>query len=65
MKQPIIRLHQTVYDKLDNLAHEYRQATGENISYSKLIDKLIRSVDALEIKTLIIKTSNDANHIGQ
>ena len=62
MKQPIIRLHQDVYDKLDNLAHEYRKATGENISYSKLIDKLIRSVDALEIKTLIIKTSNDTNH---
>lgn len=28
MKQPIIRLHQDVYDKLDNLAHEYHQATG-------------------------------------
>ena len=64
MKQPIIRLHQNVYDKLDSLANEYRKATGENISYSKLIDKLIRSVDALEIKTLIIKTSNDANHVG-
>ena len=63
MKQPIIRLHQNVYDKLDSLAHEYHKATGENISYSKLIDKLIRSVDTLEIKTLIIKTSNDANHV--
>lgn len=63
MKQPIIRLHQDVYDKLDNLAHEYHQATGENISYSKLIDKLLRSVDALEIKPLIIKTSNNANHV--
>lgn len=64
MKQPIIRLHQTVYDKLDKLAHEYRQATGENISYSKLIDKLIQSVDTLEIKTIILKTSNDVKHIG-
>ena len=63
MKQPIIRLHQNVYDKLDGLAHEYRQATGENISYSKLIDNLIQSVDTLEIKTLIIKASNDANHV--
>ena len=62
MKQPIIRLHQTVYDNLDSLAREYRQATGENISYSKLIDKLMQSVDTIEIKTLIIKTSNDANH---
>ena len=64
MKQPIIRLHRTIYDKLDNLAHEYHQATGENISYSKLIDKLIQSVDTLEIKTIIIKTSNDAKHTG-
>ena len=56
MKQPIIRLHQTVYDKLDNLVHEYRQATGENISYSKIIDKLIQSVNAFEIKTITIKT---------
>lgn len=64
MKQPIIRLHQTVYDKLANLAHEYRQATGENISYSKLIDKLMQSVDTLEIKTVTIKTSNDVNHVG-
>lgn len=63
MKQPIIRLHQTVYDKLDNLAHEYHRATGENISYSKLIDKLIQSVDTLEIKTVTIKTSNDVKHI--
>ena len=63
MKQPIIRLHQTVYDKLNSLSIEYRKATGENISYSKLIDKLIQSVDTLEIKTLIIKTSNDANHV--
>ena len=63
MKQPIIRLHQNVYDKLNSLAREYCKATGENISYSKLIDKLIRSVDTLEIKTLIIKTSNDANHV--
>lgn len=64
MKQPIVRLHQDVYDKLDNLAHEYHQATGGgNISYSKLIDKLLRSVDALEIKPLIIKTSNNANHV--
>lgn len=64
MKQPIIRLHQTVYDKLDSLAHEYRQATGENISYSKLIDKLMQSVDALEIKTIIIKTTNEVEHVG-
>lgn len=63
MKQPIIRLHQTVYDKLDNLAHEYRQATGENISYSKLIDKLIQSIDTLKVKTITIETSNDAKHI--
>ena len=62
MKQPIIRLHQTVYDKLDNLAHEYHQATGENISYSKLIDKLIQSVDALETKAITIKISNNAKH---
>ena len=60
MKQPIIRLHQTVYDKLDNLAHEYRQVTGENISYSKLI----QSVDVLEIKAITIKTSNNAKHAG-
>ena len=63
MKQSIIRLHQTVYDKLDNLAHEYRQVTGENISYSKLIDKLIQSVDTLEIKAITIKTSNNAKYI--
>ena len=62
MKQPIIRLHQTVYDKLDNLAHAYRQVTGENISYSKLIDKLIQSVDTPEIKAIIIKTSNNVKH---
>ena len=64
MKQPIIRLHQTVYDKLDNLAHEYRQATGENIPYSKLIDKLIQSVDAPEIKAITNETSNNAKHAG-
>lgn len=64
MKQPIIRLHQTVYDKLDSLAREYRQVTGENISYSKLIDKLMQSVDTLEIKTIIIKTTNEVEHVG-
>ena len=64
MKQLIVRLHQTTYNKLDNLAHEYRQATGENMSYLKLIDKLIQSVDALEIKAITIKTSNNAKHAG-
>lgn len=64
MKQPIIRLHQTVYNKLDNLAHEYHQATGENISYSKLIDKLIQSVDALKIRAITNETSNNAKHAG-
>lgn len=59
MKQPIIRLHQPVCDKFDNLAHEYRQATGENISYSKLM----QSVDTLEFKVIIIKASNDVKHI--
>lgn len=59
MKQPIIRLHQTVYDKLDNLVREYRRTTGENVSYSKIIDKLIQSVNALEINTVTIKTNNN------
>lgn len=58
MKQPIIHLHQTVYDKLDNLVREYRRATGENISCSKIIDKLMRSVNSLEINTVTIKIPN-------
>lgn len=59
MKQPIIHLHQSVYDKLDNLVREYRRATGENISCSKIIDKLIQSVNSLEINTIIIKIPNE------
>lgn len=56
MKQPVIRLHQTVYDKLNNLIREYRKATGENISYSKIIDKLLKSVDGLEINVVKLKS---------
>lgn len=56
MKQPVIRLHQTVYDKLNNLISEYRKATGENISYSKIIDKLLKSVDGLEINVVKLKS---------
>lgn len=56
MKQPVIRLHQTVYDKLNNLIGEYRKATGENISYSKIIDKLLKSVDGLEINVVKLKS---------
>lgn len=59
MKQPIIRLHQTVFDKLDNLVREYRKATGENVSYSKIIDKLIQSIATLEINSVNIKTNNN------
>lgn len=59
MKQPIIHLHQTVYDKLDNLVREYRRATGENISCSKIIDKLMQSVNSLEINTVTIKIPNE------
>lgn len=59
MKQPVIRLHQTVFDKLDKLAQEYFRATGENVSYSKLIAKLIASVDKLEVNVATIKTHND------
>ena len=59
MKQPVIRLHQTVFDKLDKLAQEYCRATGENVSYSKLIAKLIASVDKLEVNVATIKTHND------
>ena len=56
MKQPIIRLHQNVFDKLEKLAREYRVATGDNISYSKLIAKLIASVDKLDVNVAVIKT---------
>lgn len=59
MKQPVIRLHQTVFDKLDKLAQEYRKVTGENVTYSKLIAKLIASVDKLEVNVATIKTYND------
>ena len=59
MKQPIIRLHQTVYEKLDNITREYRRATGENVSYSKIIDKLIQSINTLEIDSITIKTNNN------
>lgn len=56
MKQPIIRLHQNVFDKLEKLAQEYREVTGDNISYSKLIAKLIASVDKLDVNVAVIKT---------
>ena len=56
MKQPIIRLHQNVFDKLEKLAQEYRTVTGDNISYSKLIAKLIASVDKLDVNVAVIKT---------
>lgn len=56
MKQPIIRLHQNVFDKLEKLAQEYRVVTGDNISYSKLIAKLIASVDKLDVNVAVIKT---------
>ena len=56
MKQPIIRLHQSVFDKLEKLAQEYRAVTGDNISYSKLIAKLIASVDKLDVNVAVIKT---------
>lgn len=59
MKQPIIRLHQNVFDKLEKLVHEYRAATGDNISYSKLIAKLIASVDKLDINVVVIKTRDN------
>ena len=59
MKQPIIHLHQSVYDKLDNLVREYRRATGENISCSKIIDKLIKSVNSIEINDITIKIPNE------
>lgn len=59
MKQPIIRLHQTVFDKLDNLVREYRKTTGENVSYSKIIEKLMQSVATLEINAVTIKTNNN------
>ena len=59
MKQPVIRLHQTVFDKLDKLAQEYRRTTGESVSYSKLIAKLIASVDKLEVNVAVIKTRDN------
>ena len=59
MKQPIIRLHQNVFDKLEKLAQEYRTATGDSISYSKLIAKLIVAVDKLEVNVAVIKTRDN------
>lgn len=59
MKQPIIHLHQSVYDKLDNLVREYRRATGENISCSKIVDKLIKSINSIEINNITIKIPNE------
>ena len=59
MKQPIIRLHQNVFDKLEKLAQEYRTATGDSISYSKLIAKLIASVDKLDVNVAVIKTRDN------
>ena len=59
MKQPIIRLHQNVFDKLEKLTQEYRAATGDSISYSKLIAKLIASVDKLDVNVAVIKTRDN------
>ena len=54
MKQPVIRLHPDVFDKLDALARDYYLRTGENITMSKIIDKLLGTVDKIEIVTITV-----------
>lgn len=54
MKQPVIRLHPDVFDKLDALVRDYYLRTGENITMSKIIDKLLGTVDKIEIVTITV-----------